>query len=240
MNTLDKYLVSIIRIIMNNNINVLIVEDEPIIIGLLKKIFQKLSESEANWNFKLHTSLNCDSALDKIEKAIIGIPFDLALLDVNIPSSKQKNIICGEDLGLELRKYFPRIKIIVYTSNNDNYRLNNILKSINPEGFLIKSDIDYKGLVKAINRVLVKPPYYTPSILTIIRQHIANEFILDAIDRILLHEISKGTKNKDLPGIVNLSKSGIERRKRHLKEVFDIEDKGDKKLIEKAKEKGYV
>lgn len=225
---------------MNKTINVLITEDEPIIIGLLKKIFQHLSDSDGNWSFKLHTTLNCDSAMDKIEKAVIGKPFDLALLDINIPPSKQKNILSGEDLGLELRKYFPKIKIIIYTSNNDNYRLNNILKSVNPDGFLIKSDLDYKDLAKAILRVLTKPPYYSPSVLGLIRKHIANDFILDSTDRILLHEISKGTKTKDLPNFVNLSKGGVELRKRRLKEVFNVEDKGDKKLIQIAKEKGYV
>ncbi|WP_105474275.1 hypothetical protein [Jejuia pallidilutea] len=83
-------------------------------------------------------------------------------------------------------------------------------------------------------------PCYSSRILSLIRQHISNDFLLDAIDRVLLYEISKGTKTKDLPNFVNLSKSGIERRKRHLKEVFDIDGKGDKKLIEIAKAKGYV
>lgn len=225
---------------MNKTINVLITEDEPIIVGLLKNIFEQLSESNPFWNFKLHPTLNCDSAMHKIDQAIIGKPFDLALLDINIPPSKQKNILCGEDLGVELRKYFPQIRIIIYTSNNDNYRLNNILRSVNPDGFLIKSDIDYKGLVTAINHVLTKPPYYSPSILNLIRQHITSDFVLDRTDRVILYEISKGTKNKDLSNFVNLSKSGIEQRKRRLKEVFDIEDKGDKKLIQVAKQKGYV
>ena len=225
---------------MNNTINVLIAEDEPIIVDLLKTIFQKLSDSNASWDFKLHSALNCDSAINKIEKAIIGKPFDLALLDINLPSSEQKNILSGEDLGLELQKYFPQIKIIIYTSNNDNYRLNNILKSVNPDGFIIKSDIDYKGLVTGINRVLTNQPYYSPSILSLIRQHIANDFVLDNIDRVLLYQLSNGTKTKDLSNFVNLSKSGVELRKRRLKEVFNIENKGDKKLIQMAKEKGYV
>lgn len=225
---------------MSRIINVLIAEDEPIIIGLLKNIFQQISDSHLDWNFKLHTTSNCSSALEKIEQAIIGRPFDLALLDINLPPAKQKKVLCGEDLGIKLRNYFPQIKIIIYTSNNDNYRLNNILKSINPDGFLIKSDIDYKDLIESIQKVMVNPPCYSPSILSLIRQHISNDFVLDSIDRILLYEISKGTKNKDLPNYVNLSKSGIERRKRHLKEVFDIEGKGDKKLIQIAKEKGYV
>ncbi|MCL6294846.1 response regulator [Jejuia spongiicola] len=225
---------------MNKIINVLIAEDEPLIIGLLKKIFMQLSDSNGDWKFKLHPTQNCDDALKKIDNAIIETPFDLALLDINLPPSKQNNVLCGEDLGIELRKYFPQVKIIIYTANNDNYRLNNILRSVNPDGFLIKSDIDYKGLMMAIHRVLTNPPYYSPSILNLIRQHITSDFVLDATDRVLLHELSKGTRTKDLPNFVNLSKGGVERRKRHLKEVFNIEGKGDKKLIQIAKDRGYV
>jgi DNA-binding NarL/FixJ family response regulator len=227
---------------MDTPINVLIAEDELIIIDLLKNIFKHLSEPNKDWSFKLHTVSTCDHALKKIHQAKLEHPFDLALLDVNLPPSKEKSIMCGEDLGLLLRKHFPKIKVMVYTSSNDNYRLNNILRSVNPEGFLIKSDVGYKGLVKAIERILTGQLYYSSSILKLIRQHISSDFVLDATDRIILYQISKGTKTKDLPRYVNLSKGGVERRKRHLKEIFDIEDNGkcDKKLIQIAKERGYV
>jgi len=223
---------------MNGTINTLIVEDEPLIIGLYKNIFQELSDS--NSSFKLHITLNCDSALDKIEKANTGTPFDLVLLDINIPPSKQKNISSGEDLGVELRKCFPQIKIIICTTTNSNYRLNNILHTVNPDGFLIKSETDYKILATAINRVLTNQPYYSPSIFNLMRQHICNDFVLNSKDRILLYELSKGTKNKDLPNFVNLSKSGFEARKRRLKEIFNVEGVGDKKLIQTSRENGYV
>lgn len=225
---------------MSKIINVLIAEDEPIIIELLKTIFKQLTDSSENYTFKLHPTRNCDSALEKIDKAANSTFFNLALLDINLPSSKQRKILCGEDLGIELRNRFPEIKIIIYTANNDNYRLNNILHTVNPDGFLIKSDVDYQSLKEAICKVITNPPHYSHSILSLIRQHISSDFILDSIDRTLLYEISKGTRTKDLPNFVNLSKGGVELRKRRLKEIFNIDDKGDKKLIEIAKEKGYV
>lgn len=225
---------------MSKIINVLIAEDEPIIIELLKNIFKQLSDSSENYTFKLYPTRDCDTALEKIDNAINETFFNLALLDINLPHSKQRKILCGEDLGIELRKRFPLIKIIIYTANNDNYRLNNILHTVNPDGFLIKSDVDYQSLKEAIYRVLTNPPHYSHSILNLIRQHISNDFILDPIDRTLLYEISKGTRTKDLPNFVNLSKGGVELRKRRLKEIFNIDGKGDKKLIEIAKKKGYV
>ena len=54
---------------MSDTINVLIVEDEPIIIGLLESIFKQLSDSNNNWYFKLNLTQNCDTAMNKIEKA---------------------------------------------------------------------------------------------------------------------------------------------------------------------------
>ncbi|GAA3553827.1 response regulator [Snuella lapsa] len=220
-------------------INVLIVEDEPLITDLLKQIFKQLSEDHDK-DFKLHIALDCDAAIQKIEQAVLGKPFDLALVDVNIPASKDMHILSGEDIAMELRNYFNKIKIIIYTSNNDNYRLNNILHTINPDGFLIKSDIGYKTLVEAIMKVVDSPPYYSNTILNLIRKHISSDFVIDNIDRLLLYELSKGTRTKDLPNFVNLSKGGVEKRKRHLKEVFDVEGKGDKRLIQIAKEKGYI
>ena len=63
---------------------------------------------------------------------------------------------------------------------------------------------------------------------------------MDKIDRQILYELSIGTKTKDLPNIVPLSIAGIEKRKRILKRVFDVEYQGDKALITKAREKGFI
>ena len=44
----------------------------------------------------------------------------------------------------------------------------------------------------------------------------------------------------ELPDILNMSIGGIERRKRQLKEVFDVSGEEDKVLIAIAKEKGFI
>jgi hypothetical protein len=45
---------------------------------------------------------------------------------------------------------------------------------------------------------------------------------------------------KDLPKILPLSIAGIEKRKRNLKVIFDVEGQDDKALIMVAKEKGFI
>lgn len=225
---------------MNDPINVLIVEDEPLITNSLKLAFKQLSKSNSSLDFTLNFAKNCDSALLKIDSAVNSTPFDLVLLDINIPASSDRQLLSGEDLGLELKGLFPKVKIIVFTSHNSNFRLNNILKSLNPDGFLIKSDIDFKRLIKAIEAVIFEPPYYSKVILQLLRHHATNDFTLDKIDRQLLYLLSRGAKTKDILSIIFMSKGGIERRKRNLKEIFDIKNENDQMLIKLAEENGYI
>jgi len=225
---------------MNEPINVLIVEDEPLSINMLKTIFENISNSKGSLEFIIKSAKDCDSAIHEIDKAVKGIPFDFVILDINIPPSKDKKFLSGEDIGLELKSLFPNVKILVYTSHYENYRLNNILKSIKPNGVLVKSDVDYVDFVNAVNYVLSDTPYYSKTVLKLIRSNLSNDFALDKKDRKLLFLLSKGIKNKHLPEFIGLSKGGIERRKRNLKEVFCLENEDDFFLLEAAKEKGFI
>ncbi|WP_040278297.1 response regulator [Psychroserpens damuponensis] len=225
---------------MTQPINVLIVEDEPLIINVLEKTLDQISEDNGLFEFKISSVTNCDSAELEIQKAVKTQPFDLVLLDISIPESTDKQLLSGEDIGVKLRELFPNVKIMVFTSHNNNYRLNNILKSINPEGFLIKSDIDYSKLITAINAILNDEPFYSKAIMQLVRRHISNDFVLDQLDRQLIFHISKGSKMKELAEILPLSKSAMEYRKRNLKQLFDIDDGNDRDLILKAEEHGYI
>ena len=73
-----------------------------------------------------------------------------------------------------------------------------------------------------------------------LRMQVSNDFILDDIDRKILYELSLGAKTKELPSIVMLSINAIEKRKRHLKHIFEIKNADDRELIVIAKEKGFI
>ncbi len=225
---------------MSNFINILIVDDEPLIINSFENVFDHLENIHSDLSFKIKSATNCDDALFEINKAVIGSPLNLVILDISIPPSKDKKFLSGEDLGIELRNNFPDVKIIVFTSHGDNYRLNTILKNVDPDGFLIKTEIGFNDLIKAVSKVLTSPPFYSDTVLKLIRRHVSSEIVLDKIDRQMLYLLSKGTKTKDIPNFVKLSKGGVERRKRQLKEIFCIENKDDKVLLEIATEKGFI
>lgn len=224
---------------MRKKLEVLIIDDHPLIVDAYKSALTHTS-SISNLDFEISLANDCDSALQKIGEMALEKGIDIIFLDISLPASETKKIFSGEDIGLQVRELLPETKIIISTTFNDNYRLNSIFKSINPDGFLIKNDITPQELVKAIQIVVEDPPYYSKTVTKLLRKLASQSLVLDKIDRELLYELSIGTKMKDLPSILPLSIAGVEKRKRQLKEVFDIRKKGDRELVLIAKEKGFI
>ncbi|MEM7186724.1 MAG: DNA-binding response regulator [Bacteroidota bacterium] len=225
---------------MKTNYKVLLIEDHPLISEAYKSALDAVSNEHKEVKFFIDTAKDCDAGYEKIKDAANRNGLDMIFLDIRLPPSKDSKLLSGEDLGIVVNKLMPDTKIIISTTFNDNYRIHSIFKSINPDGFLIKNDITADEIVTAIKNVLFDPPYYSKSVIRLLRNEVSNDFLLDNIDRRLLYELSIGTKMKDLPSLLPLSIAGIEKRKRHLKEVFDVKKTDDKELITIAKEKGFI
>lgn len=221
--------------------NALIIDDHPLIAEAYKSAFNYIQSEDDSISFDIKTANDCDTAYAIIdEHAANNIKIAIVFLDMRLPPSKDGTILSGEDLGLKINKLLPDAKIIVSTTFNDNYRVHSIFKNINPDGFLVKNDITPIELVQAINEVLNDPPYYSKTIMKLLRNQVSNDYLLDDIDRKIMYELSIGTKTKDLPALVPLSIAGIEKRKRLLKQVFGIDSSDDRELILTAKEKGFI
>lgn len=215
--------------------NALIVEHEGLLVDVLKNAFTCLNNKENSFRLKITDS--CKNALNIIttSKSI-----DLALININTPPSEDEKFLFIEDVCLKLRYTFPKIKIIIFSTHKNNAYLHSLFKTINPECLLIKSDINFDELLNAIESVTTESLYYSKSVLHYMRRRIANNITIDNIDKTILHYLSIGIKMKDLPKYVSLSKSTIEIRKRRLKEIFGVENKGDYYLLQSAEEKGFV
>ena len=148
--------------------------------------------------------------------------------------------LTGFDIGLKLRNLFPKVKIIVATQINNNCRLLNILKKLKPNSLIIKSELDSQGLIDTISHMIYDIPFYSKSILKLMRQYISNDYNLDDIDRKILDLLSNGVKTKEIPEIISLSLPGVERRKKRLNEIFNNPRSSDKLLLKRAKENGYI
>lgn len=224
-----------------NTYHVLIIEDHPLITEAYKKAFSQVSSKNPKQHFVISTAVNCDEALVKINEATQHQELDIVFLDIKIPpSTTNESLLSGEDIGLKIMELLASSKIIVSTTFNDNYRINSIFKSLNPEGFLIKNDLNPKELVSAIESIIEGNPYYSKSVIELMRKLTSNDFLIDSLDRKLLYELSKGTKMSQLPNIIPLSISALEKRKRVLKEIFNLVDKDDRDLFRIAEEKGFI
>ena len=225
---------------MTTTLNTLIIEDHQLIIDGYTRALKHISSKNSNITFTINTAINCDEANTAIEYALEHKMIDLVFLDISLPPSKNGKFVSGDDLGIRLRHLFPKVKIIVSTHLTNNYRLVNILKTIKPNGLLLKSELNSQILIEGIFNVIYDIPFYSNPVLKLVRQHISNDFNLDNVDRQMLYHLSLGTKTNKLPEIVHLSLAGIERRKRRLNQIFNNEKKSDKALLKLAKESGFL
>lgn len=222
-------------------IKTIIVDDHPLLIEAYRNSLRDIESTNDTWSFSIEEANDCDSALELLDKIQMNSRnIDLVFLDIKLPESKGTTHLSGEDIGVEIRQRFPEAKIIIATTFNNNYRIHTILNTVNPDGFLIKGDISTEILLPAVIEVLTDPPFYSKSVLKSIRRTTSHDILLDKWDRRILYELSQGMKMKELPGILPFSIAAIEKRKRHIKEDFGIEDADDRQLLLKAREFGFI
>lgn len=223
---------------MSKCFTALLIDDHPLITDSYHTALEKFFRTEKE-KLDTHIAHDIESALAKINDPLFLKNLDLVFLDISLQGSEKK-ISSGEDLGIKIRQLSPATKIIVSTSFNDNYRINSLFKNINPEGFLVKNDLDPEVLLLAIKAILSDSPFYSKTVLEFFKTQVGNDYALDEIDRKLLYELSLGTKIVELVKILPLTRAGVEKRRLNLKKIFNLEGTGDRELIQIAREKGFI
>ena len=234
--TINLIFIYEISYIMKTKIRLIIVDDHPLIVHCYKIILADYIHT----SLVVETALTLDDALVLIERNRQR-PYDLLLLDISMPPSiRDASLISGEDLGKRIKELDLGTKIVVISALTDNFRLNCLLKSLNPEGFLVKTDLTAEILLEAITAVLRGNVYYSRAVSNLIRRKITLDIYIDDLDRKILYFLASGERMKNLPKYIPLSLPTIERRKKKLKVHFDMEEEGDGKLLQKAKELGFI
>lgn len=220
-------------------IRILMTDDHPIIIEGYQNTL--LATKKENQDLKIDIANNCDESIHYMHNALkFNNPYNVLFMDISLPPSSDGKFTSGEDLANYARKIMPNAKIIILTMFNEPYRIHNIVKTINPEGLLIKSDLTSHELSSAFQATLKNPPFYSGTVNSLIRKTIVSDIEVDEINRKILHLLSKGIKTKSLKEHINLSMSAIEKRKKHLKEMFVVQDGSDETLLKEARKKGFL
>ncbi|MFC4636594.1 response regulator [Dokdonia ponticola] len=220
-------------------LKVLIIEDHPLMQVAISDVFAQLSNSQQQYYFQIEVASNCQEAYEKLSST--SNTYDLIMLDIQLPAYPSQKLYSGEDIGLWIKKTLPVLpKIIIITVIEDNFRVENIIKTINPDGFLLKGDITPETLMEALKKIFDATPYYSESVTKYTRKLMSNSLLLDETDRQILYELSQGASNIELQELLSLSKSTIQKRKGRLMDIFNIADNSTRVLILKAKEQGFL
>jgi DNA-binding NarL/FixJ family response regulator len=221
---------------MATNINILIVDDHPFIIEAYKNAIKGYN-SKGLYEFTITQAKDCKTGYEAITAEGIE-PFGIAFFDLSMPVYEEKAIFSGEDLALLIKKEMPECKIILLTMHTELLKINTIIKNINPNGLVIKNDLTFDELLIAFDKILKNENYYSQTVVKLVSQIHYDHIEIDAFDKQILFQLSKGTKTKDIPQYVPLSLSAVEKRKLNLKDILEIKDGNDIDLIREAKNKG--
>jgi DNA-binding NarL/FixJ family response regulator len=212
------------------------VDDHPIITDAYRNSILNFARNNENFVFHVDTATCCDSALLLLN----DFSYDVVFLDISLPTSKDQKFKSGEDLGVFIKEKFSNTKIIVITGYRDSFIMSRLLEFLAPDALLYKGDVDphicSNSLISTLNNI----PFYSASILQLIRKKLSSEIRLSKTEKILLYEIEKGTTIKELSDMLHMSVGAVEKRKRHLKDVFNITVSEDTALISAAKQIGFV
>ena len=216
---------------------ILMIDDHPLQIEGYKSV---LSFNAQNLQLQVTAAFNCESAYNIITASTNLPEFDLVFLDRNLPPYKEKNIYSGDDLAQLIKIHHPKAKIVVLTSHSEPLMLYNIFKKVAPAGLLVKSDFDGEELLVAFDKILSGETYQSEIVKKTIKLFLEKEMFLDAIDRQILGFITNGTKTVNMPSLLNLSLSAIEKRKAKIKIYFGIDRGRDEDIIKAAKAEGFI
>ena len=216
-------------------INVLIVDDHPFIIQGYKNVINLFPDK--NYQFVYTEAVDCKTGYDVITTSLID--FDIALLDVSMPVYEEKKIRTGEDLAKLLQEYKPNCKIVLLTMHSENLKVKNIIEEINPIGLIIKNDLGFESMKLAIDAVLKNERYYSPAVIEYLNQ-LEGQIYVDVIDKRILHLLSKGVIDDDVPLYIPIASSTVVRRVAKMKGLIGMPEITDLELVVEARKNGMM
>ncbi|OXG08101.1 DNA-binding NarL/FixJ family response regulator [Flavobacterium araucananum] len=215
--------------------NILIVDDHPFIIEGYKNAITRYNPKQ--YKFLISQAHDCKSGYDLIQDPETP-DFDVAFLDISMPAYEEKDIFSGEDLAKLILKKMPNCKVILLTMYTELLKIKTIIRTISPNGLIIKNDLTFDELLFAFDKVMKNDKYYSQSVQKILNRSPHNSIEIDEFDKQILFHLSKGTRVEDMPQYIPISLNAIEKRKVSLKELLKVKSGLDEDLLKEAKSKG--
>lgn len=218
------------------NQKILIVDDHPFIIQGYKNAITRYKPEK--YEYTISEAKDCESAYNIIVDPATDA-FDIAFLDISMPTYEDKSIYSGEDIAKLILEHMPNCKIILLTMFTEFLKIKTIIKNINPHGLVIKNDLTFDELLFAFDKVIKNDIYYSQSVLQMLESQ-DHSIEIDLFDKQILFHLSKGTKANDIPQYIPISLNAIEARKLNLKELLKLTQGTDLDLVREARKMGLL
>lgn len=221
------------------SLNILIVDDHPMTVDSYVNLLSDDCFDTVEPTFL--KKYNCETAYKKImllEKQ--NTKLDFAILDVNLPPYEEFNITDGIDLAVTIRKVLPSCKILLLTMHTEAFIVNRIIKTIAPDGFISKSEVNFESFPTICQKILKGEIIYSDEIVKSQKKLTHRNLNWDEYDSQILILLSQGVKTVNIPNHIPLSMSSIEKRKANIKSHLLLEKGGDTELINKARQLGLI
>jgi DNA-binding NarL/FixJ family response regulator len=221
---------------MPQNINVLIVDDHPFIIQGYKNVIKLFPNKDIEFTF--FEAVDCKTGYEAVVNA--EVQYDIAFLDVSMPTYEEMNMNTGEDIAKLLMKEMPECKIALLTMHSESLKVQSIIDEINPLGLVIKNDLGFESMILALTTILKGDIYYSDSVIKFLNNQQKEKVYVDVIDRQILLYLSKGINYDDIPLYITISSSSVKTRKENIKELLGIKGCSDSELAAIAKDRGML
>ena len=217
-------------------LNVLMVDDHPAIIEGYKAI---LCFNTLGYDVKTTTAYDCEAAFKIIVKETTS-PFDVVFIDISLPGYLEKKISSGEDLVFLARKHMPKAKIVILTSYTEKLILYRLLKECEPDGLLLKNDVNPVEFVIAFKAIVNGECYHSKTVGEYEFTFSKEDKFLDHYNQQIIVFLSQGVKNKTIQELLHLSKSAIDKRKVAIKTYLGIDKGNDEDILREARKQGLI
>ena len=220
-------------------LNILIVDDHPLLIDAYINL---ISCTVDKYKLNFLKSTNAKDAYNIIKlNHIENNNIDLAIFDISIPEYKEKYIYDGSDLAIKFQNKFPSSKIIIITMHDEGCLLSKIFNKIEPDGFLNKSDINFDTFSVTISKILENEVIISKTIIEALKKFNELKYKFDDIDYEIIRLLEKGIKTKNLPPIIGLTLSAIEKRKKNIRfHLLNGKNGKDLDIVKKAKSLKFI
>jgi DNA-binding NarL/FixJ family response regulator len=162
---------------------------------------------------------------------------DLIVMDISMPMMQ------GIEAAQEVKKYYPKIKILILTMHSSHDHLRNALAS-GADGYLLKENA-YEDLINAIRTIQKGKQYISNLVYPKIKEIILSDkdcskstSDLTMRETVILKLISEGKSTREIADLLFISIPTVNRHRFNIKHKLGL--KADADLIKYAIAKGYT